>query len=156
MEGMNLNPTVYQRKDIDELRREVGFSYDDYGDIDSIEVFDLVRDIEDPEHPLTLEELHVIDYEDIKVDDSLKQITVYFNPTVPNCSSASLIGLMILCKLKRTIHSSYYIRVLIKAGSHDQENDINKQLDDKERVAAAFENNTLMNTINAKLKDKYD
>lgn len=36
---------------------------------DAREVFDLVRDINDPEHPLTLEQLNVIELDKIDVDD---------------------------------------------------------------------------------------
>ncbi len=40
------------------------------------------------------------------------------------------------------------IHVLIAEGSHDTEGDINKQLADKERVAAAMENPSLTRMVN--------
>jgi len=36
---------------------------------DAREIFDLIRDINDPEHPLTLEDLRVVNEDDVKVDD---------------------------------------------------------------------------------------
>ena len=38
---------------------------------DEEEVFDIVRTINDPEHPLTLEQLNVVNLEDIQVFDAL-------------------------------------------------------------------------------------
>ena len=155
-DGTNPNPKVFQRREIEHVINSSDSDDEIETEVDNIEIFDLIRDIEDPEHPLTLEQLNVVSPEQISVDLSKKEIVVKFTPTVPNCSSASLIGLIILCKLKRTVHSSFYIRVILSPGSHDQEQEINKQLNDKERVAAAFENKTLMKTINAKLISKYD
>lgn len=36
-------------------------------EIDSREIFDLIRDINDPEHPLTLEQLNVVEEDKISV-----------------------------------------------------------------------------------------
>jgi hypothetical protein len=36
-------------------------------DFDEREIFDLIRNINDPEHPLTLEQLDVVKIEDVKV-----------------------------------------------------------------------------------------
>lgn len=38
--------------------------------IDAAEIFDHIRDITDPEHPYSLEQLHVVDEELITVDDA--------------------------------------------------------------------------------------
>ncbi|KAI3387074.1 hypothetical protein SNEBB_000639 [Seison nebaliae] len=106
------------------------------------EVFDLVRTIVDPEHPLTLEQLNVINLEDIKVtsDNDLCTIEVIFTPTVPHCSLATLIGLCIRTKLMRNYYEKHYrLFVRIKEESHVSYEAINKQLKDKERFAAAME-----------------
>jgi hypothetical protein len=76
---------------------------------DDREVFDLLRDINDPEvpavggvwvfspcadfffcsflwqHPLTLEELNVVTLSQITVDDSKNHVLVQFTPTIPHC-----------------------------------------------------------------------
>ena len=61
---------------------------------------------------------------------------------------ATLIGLMIRVKLHRCLPSRYKIDVYIEKGKHETEADINKQLNDKERVLAALENVGLTNMVN--------
>ncbi|ELU44557.1 hypothetical protein AG1IA_01417 [Rhizoctonia solani AG-1 IA] len=56
--------------------------------IDSEEIFG--RSINDPEHPLTLEQLKVVSAEQITV--SPNHVMVRFTPTIPHCSMATLIG----------------------------------------------------------------
>lgn len=79
-------------------------------------------------------------------------ITVYFTPTIPNCSSASFIGLYIKLKLLRCISQKFKKTVLVKEGSHNQEEQLNKQINDKQRVCAAMENQRLREVINEALK----
>lgn len=77
---------------------------------DSQEVFDMVRHIVDPEHPLTLEELNVIQPENIIVDDQKNTVVLNFTPTIPHCSMATLIGLFIRVKLLRTLPKRFKVR----------------------------------------------
>merc|ERR1712032_1454839 len=77
-----------------------------------------------------------------------RRIHVRFTPTVPTCSVATLIGLTIKAKLQRSLPRRYKIDVEISPGTHNQEDQVNKQLNDKERVAAALENPSLRNLIN--------
>jgi metal-sulfur cluster biosynthetic enzyme len=71
--------------------------------LSSREVFDLVRNINDPEHPLTLEQLNVIELDNVEVDDQKNKVVVHFTPTIPHCSMATLIGLAIRVKLLRSL-----------------------------------------------------
>lgn len=48
----------------------------------------------------------------------------------------------------RTLPREYKIDLSITPGKHDQETAINKQLQDKERVAAALENPNLLSVVN--------
>lgn len=126
---------------------------DDYDDeisdvIDAREIFDLVRTIKDPEHPLYLEELNVVSQEQISVDLENNIVTVLFSPTINHCSMAPLIGLSIIVKLWRSLPDRLKVDVRIATGSHDAEDQYNKQLNDKERVAAALENTSLLRVIN--------
>ena len=75
-------------------------------------------------------------------------MTVLFTPTIPNCSMATLIGLMIRVKLHRCLSSQFKIDVFIRPGAHEQTTEVNKQLNDKERVFAALENAGLLNMVN--------
>ena len=55
-------------------------------------------------------------------------------------SMATLIGLSIRVKLLRVLPRRMKIDISISPGSHSSELAVNKQLNDKERVAAALEN----------------
>lgn len=86
---------------------------------------DLLRTIKDPEKPQTLEQLDVV-YEDcIKVCHStpggVSVIRVEFNPTVPHCSLATLIGLCIRIKLERHLSALFKLDIYIKKGAHSTE-----------------------------------
>uniref|UniRef100_A0A8D8U189 MIP18 family protein CG7949 n=1 Tax=Cacopsylla melanoneura TaxID=428564 RepID=A0A8D8U189_9HEMI len=143
----NINPTLYGKCEERLVTREE--EDDDIADeFDSREIFDLIRNIYDPEHPLTLEELHVVDVSLINVDNTKNEIKVNFTPTIPHCSMATLIGLSIRVRLIRALPARFKVNVEITPGSHSTEFAINKQLADKERVAAALENSTLIGVIN--------
>merc|ERR1712098_530007 len=116
--------------------------------VDVREIFDLIRDINDPEHPLTLEQLNVVTEEQITVDDNGSKVEVMFTPTIPHCSMATLIGLAIRVKLLRSLPDRFKVDVSIRPGTHASELALNKQLADKERVAAALENANLLEVVN--------
>lgn len=109
------------------------------------EIYAMIRNIQDPEHPLTLEQLGVVSRSQISLNR--KKIQVRFTPTVPHCSMATHIGLCLRTKLTRSL-PQYQVRVEIEPGSHSSERAINKQLADKERVCAALENKHLLAVVN--------
>lgn len=109
---------------------------------------DLIRSINDPEHPLTLEELHVLEESLITVENTTNEIKVLYTPTIPHCSMATLIGLSIRVKLLRSLPARFKVSVEVNPGTHNSEHSVNKQLADKERVAAALENTHLIKVIN--------
>lgn len=108
----------------------------------------MIRIINDPEHPLTLEQLHVVQQELISVDNDTNEVRISFTPTIPHCSMATLIGLSIRVKLLRSLPSRFKVCVEITPGTHSSEHAVNKQLADKERIAAALENSHLIEVIN--------
>lgn len=55
-----------------------------------ISTTDLLRSITDPEHPVSLEALRVVNPEDITVAGN--RVLVYLTPTIPHCSMSTLIG----------------------------------------------------------------
>ena len=89
--------------------------------------------------------------EGIQIDDAKSELTVQFTPTIPHCSMATLIGLSIRVKLLRSLPRRYKVTVKITPGTHATEEGINKQLADKERVAAALENANLLAVVNKSL-----
>ncbi|XP_043278878.1 MIP18 family protein galla-1 [Venturia canescens] len=121
-------------------------------------VYDLLRTIRDPEKPQTLEELDVV-YEDcIHICKSTPRgicvIRVEFNPTVPHCSLATLIGLCIRVKLERNLMAMFKLDIYIKEGAHATEQEINKQINDKERIAAAMENPNLRELVEKCIREE--
>lgn len=61
---------------------------------------------------------------------------------------ATLIGLCIRVKLLRSLPGRFKVDIQVQPGSHASENQVNKQLNDKERVAAALENGHLLDVVN--------
>lgn len=147
-EGKNLNPIVKTTEVSKPDFRGVELDQSVADQIDEQEVFDILRNINDPEHPLTLEQLNVASLDLIKVDDAKSTVDVCFTPTIPHCSMATLIGLSLRVKLMRCLPSRFKVNISITPGTHIQELAVNKQLGDKERVAAALENSHLKEVLN--------
>ncbi|KAG6845724.1 Cytosolic iron-sulfur assembly component 2B [Tephrocybe sp. NHM501043] len=94
-------------------------SLDDVDAIDQDEIFDLIRSIDDPEHPNTLEELRVVSAPQINVTGN--RVFVEFTPTIPHCGMSTLIGLSIRVRLLRSLPDRYKVDILLKPGSHQSE-----------------------------------
>ena len=148
----NANPIVQQ---IVQKKREYNYDEGIVDIIDEEEVYDAIKGINDPEHPLNLEQLRVVQLDDVKIKNTefingmqCCLITIYITPTITHCSMATLIGLSIRVKLMFSLPDRYKVCILIKPGSHQSEYQINRQLNDKERVCAALENSNLISVVN--------
>ncbi|CAH3131920.1 unnamed protein product [Porites lobata] len=122
------------------------------------EIFDLVKDIRDPELPQTLEELSVIEEEFIEIHQTGNDeyiIKIEFKPTAPHCSLATLIGLCLRVKLERSLPYKFKLDIFLSKGTHSTEDEINKQINDKERIAAAMENPNLKKIVEECISDEY-
>ncbi|ODQ45741.1 hypothetical protein PICMEDRAFT_19530, partial [Pichia membranifaciens NRRL Y-2026] len=121
--------------------------------LDAQEVYDLISSISDPEHPLTLGQLSVVNLGDIRVrhpdyaSGRVGEVNVQITPTITHCSLATLIGLGIRVRLDRSVDKAYRIGIYVKQGTHQSEGQVNKQLNDKERVCAACENPQLVKVV---------
>ncbi|XP_023710525.1 MIP18 family protein galla-1 [Cryptotermes secundus] len=120
-------------------------------------IYEYIRNIRDPEKPATLEDLSVV-YEDgvmirASTDDGVHVVRIEFNPTVPHCSLATLIGLCIRIKLERNLFEKFKLDIFIRKGTHSTEEEINKQINDKERIAAAMENPDLRDLVEGCIQD---
>ncbi|KAH7581278.1 MIP18 family protein [Nakaseomyces glabratus] len=129
---------------------------EDYDPVDEQEIYDLIAYIQDPEHPLTLAQLSIVNLQDIKVVDSgnpadIAEVLIKITPTITHCSLATLIGLGIRVRLERSLPPRFRITIMVKEGTHNSENQVNKQLNDKERVAAACENEQLLSVVSKML-----
>ncbi|KAJ8330131.1 hypothetical protein BDV3_002657 [Batrachochytrium dendrobatidis] len=157
---INANPVVYdtpqssRNHHSDLLHPENDMDFDDsiVETIDAEEIFELIRNINDPEHPLTLEQLNVARQDLVTVTNNTNSILVRFTPTIPHCSMATLIGLCIRVRLLRSLPSKFKVDIIVTEGTHQSEMAVNKQLNDKERVAAALENKHLLEVVNQCLK----
>jgi len=128
--------------------------------IDAQEIYDLISTISDPEHPLSLGSLSVVNLPDIHLTPSpetskpneLITVLVEITPTVTHCSLATVIGLGVRVRLEQSLPPNFRVDIRIKEGTHSQDDQVNKQLADKERVAAAMENATLMGVLKKMLE----
>ncbi|KAL2180501.1 uncharacterized protein P884DRAFT_297177 [Thermothelomyces heterothallicus CBS 202.75] len=136
---------------------------EEYGEepMDEQDIYDLISTISDPEHPHTLGQLSVVRLPDIHLNpspaelpdpDSLVTVSVELTPTINHCSLATVIGLAVRCRLEQTLPPNYRVDVRMKSGTHAQDDQVTKQLGDKERVAAALENDTLQRMVDKMLE----
>ncbi|KXT14044.1 hypothetical protein AC579_10523 [Pseudocercospora musae] len=122
-------------------------------EIDEQEVYDLVSSITDPEHPLTLGSLGVVNLDDIKIippsspRSRISSVQVLITPTTSACSLTTVIGLGVKVRLVNALPPRFRVDVRIKHGTSTSADEANKQLGDKERVAAAMENRNLINMV---------
>jgi len=127
-------------------------------DIDEQEIYDLISTISDPEHPLSLGSLAVVNLPDIHMLppssplSSISTVVVEITPTITHCSLATVIGLGVRVRLEQALPPRFRVDVRIKKGTHSTDEQVNKQLGDKERVAAALENGTLMGVLRKMLQ----
>jgi hypothetical protein len=136
---------------------------------------DLISTISDPEHPLSLGSLAVVSLPDIHIArpappprrsrsssssshrasppvSTVSTVTVLITPTITHCSLATVIGLGVRVRLEQALPPRFRVDVRIKDGTHSTGAQVTKQLNDKERVAAALENASLMSVINKMLE----
>jgi len=119
---------------------------------------DLISTISDPEHPLSLGSLAVVNLPDIHILpptsplSSISTVIVEITPTITHCSLATVIGLGVRVRLEQALPPRFRVDVRIKKGTHSTDEQVNKQLGDKERVAAALENGTLMGVLRKMLE----
>ncbi|KAH9614082.1 hypothetical protein KSS87_003169 [Heliosperma pusillum] len=151
---INANPTVYEKKER-RSRPQQPDLVDEYTaePIDELEIFDILFHY--PEHPYSLEELKVVTEDSVDVDDKRSHVRVTFTPTVEHCSMATVIGLCLRVKLLRSLPSRYKVDIRVAPGTHATEAAVNKQLNDKERVAAALENPNLVDMVDECLAPSY-
>ncbi|KAG6430012.1 hypothetical protein SASPL_108071 [Salvia splendens] len=150
---INANPVVYERKE--RQTRSAPGDVDEYASFVSLMLLQHIRDVKDPEYPYSLEQLKVITEDAIEVDDKRSYVRVTFTPTVEHCSMATVIGLCLRVKLMRSLPQRYKVDIRVAPGSHASEAAVNKQLNDKERVAAALENPNLVDMVDECLAPSY-
>ncbi|ESL06544.1 hypothetical protein TRSC58_05780 [Trypanosoma rangeli SC58] len=83
---------------------------------------------------------------DARAPKRIAVVTVVLKPTVVHCSLMAIICLCVYARLKETLPTpecDWKIDIRLVDGSHLQQRELEKQILDKERVAAALENEAL-------------
>ena len=92
------------------------------------------------------------------VDEEHRQVRyeVTWVPTTPSCGFALNIALCIRTKLERELSSQKWakIDILVQEGKHDTKAAIDRQVNDKERVCAAMENEDVRGAIEDLIKER--
>ncbi|KAM7516254.1 hypothetical protein LguiA_005837 [Lonicera macranthoides] len=155
---INANPVVHAKKERIARTEDLLHTEDA---VDPLEIYDILPSFllffsptpphlisfPDPEHPYSLEQLSVLSEESVTVDEKLGRILITFTPTIQHCSMATVIGLCLRVKLKDCFPPHFKVDIKVAPGSHADEDSVNKQLNDKERVAAALENPNLRQLV---------
>jgi metal-sulfur cluster biosynthetic enzyme len=123
--------------------------------LDAEDIHDLLAEILDPERDgLTLGDLSVVAPDRVAVayappDGKRAVVTVTLRPTVPHCGFMLLIALTVFAKLQQDLpgNINWKVDIAVEPGSHQQGDEIVKQVNDKERVAAALENPQLRQEV---------
>ena len=96
--------------------------------LDTVLIEDLLSTISDPEHPLTLSQLAVVQLPHITVKDDptspMSSVLVEITPTIPHCSMATLIGLCIRVRLERALPQRFRVDIRVRPGTHQSENQV--------------------------------
>ena len=147
---------------------------------DAEDIFDEIGGIADPEKPMfTLADLKVVQEDRCfihysPVDPEARPVMVLnasgipmkryptrtayvrvvLKPTVKHCHLMMVIGLSVRAKLMFDlphINTVWKVDLAVEPGSHVQEEEITKQINDKERVCAALENPHILKEVKALL-----
>ncbi|KAF7698516.1 MIP18 family protein galla-2 [Cucumispora dikerogammari] len=143
---MNSSPTIHKIDEIESIVLPLELS-----NTNENQIFSLIYNIRDPEHPHTLAELSIVSPQNIiKFQlDNIIHWQINITPTIPHCSLASIIGLCIIYRMKKfcklEFNSSFSVHIAPE--THVNDRSITKQLLDKDRVRAAFENKHIMDII---------
>ena len=152
--------SLYRTTSLSSVDASESDSDSDSEPIDEQEIYDLIATMSDPEHPITLGALAVLSLPDIAItptipnrpSSNLRTVTVLVTPTIQHCSLATVIGLGVRVRLEESLPPRFRVDVRIKEGTHSTADEVNKQLADKERVAAALWNPTLQSFIKKMLE----
>ncbi|TNV75530.1 hypothetical protein FGO68_gene7357 [Halteria grandinella] len=152
LKDLSIQPTLIER---DSGKKKFNLDLDYLKE----EVYDIIRTIQDPEKPLSLEDLGVVQDDLITVyQDSLDSpptITIIWVPTTPDCHLATTIALCLRTKLFRELScKDAKIDILVQEGKHTIKDQIDKQVNDKERVLAAMENEAIRAAIEDLIKER--
>ncbi len=94
------------------------------------EILEVLKDVQDPEMPVSILELDMVNEDDITIESDSK-VKVTFKPTSTMCPMGSVIGVLIKKKLKDTLGVNAVVEV--RPGTHMNEEMVNDIINSKER-----------------------
>ena len=99
------------------------------------EVMETLSKVYDPEYPMPITDLKIVEKEDITLtDDGIK---LEFKPTAPYCPMGGVIGIIIKYALEKKFGKKVDVRV--KIGTHAQESMLNQFLSDRKKYEDTVE-----------------
>ncbi len=99
------------------------------------EILDVLKNVYDPEHPVSVLDLKIVEESDIAIDGD--KARVEFKPTSPFCPMGGVIGIVIKYALEQKLGREVEVRV--KKGTHSQEKLLNDLLGDKKKYEQMLE-----------------
>lgn len=97
--------------------------------MDKDRIMNVLRKVYDPEYPLSVTELKIVEKDDIEISDN--SVTVQFKPTTPYCPMGGIIGVLIKHALEKELKIP--VKVKVKRSTHVQEEMFNEMLNQKDR-----------------------
>lgn len=103
--------------------------------LDKDQVLEVLKKVYDPEYPMPITDLKIVEKEDITItDDSMK---VEFKPTAPYCPMGGIIGIIIKYALEKKFGKN--VDVKVKSGTHAQESMLNQLFSDRKKYEDTLE-----------------
>jgi metal-sulfur cluster biosynthetic enzyme len=96
--------------------------------MDKQTILDHLRNVLDPEHPVSIVDLKIVTEDDITITNG--EINIKFKPTSPFCPMGAVIGLVI--KKAITDATGKEVNVEVREGTHVREEYVNKIINDKD------------------------
>jgi len=138
---VNASPTVY-----DSGEEDVPPLADEDSDALRSDIYSIIRRIHDPEHPHTLEQLRVVSLSGIHIGETDRSVGITLIPTVPHCSLTLTIGLAVRVAVEEQ-YDRLKLTLTVPNDKHNAAAETTRQLNDKERCAAAMEIDALRQTV---------
>ncbi|MEM2902839.1 MAG: iron-sulfur cluster assembly protein [Candidatus Bathyarchaeia archaeon] len=97
--------------------------------MDKEEVLEALKKVYDPEHPISVIDLKIVEPDDVTFEGDRVKVT--FKPTTPYCPMGGVIGIIIKYALEKRFKREFDVSV--KAGTHVQEAMLNEVLSDRKK-----------------------
>lgn len=94
------------------------------------EILEVLKEVQDPEMPVSILELDMVNEDDITIESD-KKVKITFKPTSAMCPMGSVLGVLIKKKLKDALGVDAEVKV--RPGAHMNEELVNSIINSKER-----------------------